>query len=218
MIRLLISSAIASLMILGPASLFAETENTGTAAPASAPPSVPANTAPSIGDLFRNISPKDIPGNVIKIISDDWMLISAGTKDKFNSMTAGWGGFGVMWGKPVAFILVRNTRYTYEFLEKEDSFTLSFFEEKYRPALKIFGTKSGRDTDKVKLAGFTPMAAAPGMAYSEARMIVVCKKIYGDKIKGDCATDPVKAKSLNATEDYHKLYFGEITDVWVKKE
>ena len=121
-IRPLISSAIAALVATGSASLFAANENTGTAAKASAP----ENMAPSIGELFKNISPKNIPDNVIKIISDDWMLISAGTQDKFNSMTAGWGAFGIMWGKPVAFILARNTRYTYEFLEKEDSFTLSF--------------------------------------------------------------------------------------------
>jgi flavin reductase (DIM6/NTAB) family NADH-FMN oxidoreductase RutF len=172
---------------------------------------------PAVSALYKTISPKSIPDNVIKLVGDDWMLITAGTPEKFNSMTAAWGGLGVMWGKPVAFILVKNTRYTYEFLERERYFTLSFFDEKYRAALKYFGTKSGRDVDKVKETGLTPLKTEYGMAYSEARMIIVCKKIYSDPIKPDCAAEPETVKSLSATKDYHKLYFGEIVSVMVRK-
>ena len=110
---------------------------------------------------FKKISPDEIQGNIIKMISSDWMLITAGTEQKFNGMTAGWGGIG-NWGKPAAFILVRNDRHTYKFLEQEEYFTLSFFDEKYRPALKLFGTKSGRDIDKTKEAGLTGIPTTPG--------------------------------------------------------
>ncbi|MBP7867894.1 MAG: flavin reductase [Acidobacteria bacterium] len=132
------------------------------------------------------------------------MLITAGTPEKFNSMTASWGGYGV-WKNPVAFILVHPDRYTFQFLEKEEHFTLSFFDPaKYRdPLLRIFGRKSGRDTDKVRESGFHPLFTNPGMAYTEARMIIICKKKF---------SAPTRAEG-NA----HKLYLGEIVSVWVRK-
>ena len=164
--------------------------------------------------LFKPISPKEIPGNMIKLVGDDWMLISAGNEEKFNGMTASWGGFGV-WNKPVAFILVHKDRYTYEFLEREEYFTLSFFEEKYRPQLKMFGTKSGRTVDKLKEAGFTALSMKPGMAYAEARMIVVCKKLYAERTKAENWFPPKNAPA--DPERVHKLYFGEIVSVWIKK-
>lgn len=163
-----------------------------------------AGKAPALADLYRQIDPLEIPDNPIKLIGEDWMLITAGTPDKFNSMTASWGGYGV-WEDPVAFILVRPSRYTFQFLEKEEYFTLSFFDPaKYRePLLKIFGRKSGRDTDKVKESGFHPLFTNPGMAYTEARMIVVCKKKFSAPTRAD--------------GDAHKLYLGEIVSVWVRK-
>jgi len=170
------------------------------------PPSVRVEfKGPVVSDLYDNVSPREIAENPIRLIGEDWMLITAGTPEKFNSMTASWGGLGV-WKKPVAFILVHPTRYTFQFLEKEEYFTLSFYDPaKYREVLRtIFGGKSGRDTDKVKESGFTPIFTNPGMAYAEARMIIVCRK----KFTADTAPD---GKS-------HRLYFGEIESVWVKKE
>jgi flavin reductase (DIM6/NTAB) family NADH-FMN oxidoreductase RutF len=159
---------------------------------------------PVLADLYKSISPKELGENPIRLIGDDWMLITAGTPEKFNSMTAGWGGYG-MWKKPVAFILVKPSRYTFQFLEKEEYFTLSFYDPaKYRDVLRTtFGSKSGRDIDKVKVSGFTPMLTNPGIAYSEARMIIVCKKTFSTTPDPDVTA--------------HKLYFGEIQSVWVKK-
>ena len=177
-----------------------------------------AKPSPELDAKFRKIPAGEIPDNIIKTIGSEWMLITAGTPEKFNTMTASWGGIGVMWGKPVAFILVRNIRYTFGFLEREPYFTLTFYDKKYKPQLLMFGTKSGRKTDKLKESGFTPVDTGHAMAYEEARMIIVCKKIYGDKIKEECATpDQAKAWYFNGSKDYHKLYFGEITAVWVKK-
>lgn len=168
-----------------------------------------------VTDRYRQIKPEEITDNPFKLIGQDWMIISAGTEEKFNGMTASWGGFGV-WRHPVAFILVYNTRYTYEFLEREEYFTLSFFEEKYRSKLKLFGTKSGRDVDKIKAAGFTPLAMKPGMAYAEARMIIQCKKIYADRTRAELWFPP-KATSSSPEDGAHKLYFGEVVGVWMKK-
>ena len=95
--------------------------------------------------MFVKISPKEISENPIKLIGQDWMLISAGSPEKFNSMTASWGGIGFMWNKPVAFAVIRPTRYTFEFVESRKRFTLSFFSQNYKKALGIFGSKSGRD-------------------------------------------------------------------------
>ncbi|MFA6103081.1 MAG: flavin reductase [Victivallaceae bacterium] len=153
---------------------------------------------------FNKISPDEIQGNIIKMINSDWMLITAGSEQKFNGMTASWGGIG-NWGKPVAFILVHTDRNTYKFLEKEDYFTLSFFDDKYRPALKLFGTKSGRDMDKTKEAGLTGISTAPGIAYAEAKLIIVCKKGFSTMTTKN---DPPKG---------HKLFFGEIVAVWQRK-
>ena len=159
---------------------------------------------PLLTALYKSIKPSEIPDNPINLIGGDWMLITSGSREKFNSMTASWGGYGV-WDKPVAFILVHSDRYTYQFLEKEEYYTLSFYDPvKYRDVLlKIFGRKSGRDTDKVKESGFTPIFTNPGMAYAEANMIIVCKKKF--------------STFTGAENRSHKLYFGEIVSVWVKK-
>lgn len=178
----------------------------------------PAKVLPppkKVTDLYKSIAPDQIPENTFKLIGQEWMIISAGDQKKFNGMTASWGGFGV-WRFPVAFILVHNTRYTYEFLEKEDYFTLSFFDQKYRPQLDLYGNKSGRDIDKVKAAGFTPLWFNPGMAYAEARMIIQCKKLYADRTRAECWLPP-KAATSSPEDKVHKLYFGEVVGVWVRK-
>ena len=156
-----------------------------------------------------------IDENVFKLIGSDWMLITAGTKDSFNTMTASWGGMGVLWNKPVTYIFVRPQRYTYEFLEKNKSYSLSFFDEKFRKALTICGSKSGRDIDKVKEAGLTPVVSDNGIVhFSEAKLVVECSKLYYQDIDPSHFLD----KSINELydNDYHRMYIGEITGI-VKK-
>jgi flavin reductase (DIM6/NTAB) family NADH-FMN oxidoreductase RutF len=201
--KLLLSALLASLLA-------------GSALQASADSAVAPDSAPiQRSGQFVKIEPQQIQGNLIKLVGSEWMLISAGTESSFNGMTASWGGFGV-WNKPVAFILVRDSRHTYEFLEREDFFTLSFFDEKYKPALQLYGSKSGRDMDKAKEAGLTPLATKPGVAYAEARLIVVCKKTYAVMTKPE---DKFPKTGEAAGPDYHghKLFFGEIVDVWQRK-
>jgi flavin reductase (DIM6/NTAB) family NADH-FMN oxidoreductase RutF len=158
----------------------------------------------------KAVKPADIRDNVFKLIGDDWMLVSAGTMKKWNTMTASWGGLGVLWNKPVAFAFVRPTRHTYGFIEGADRFTLSFFAEQYRKALTFCGTKSGRDCDKAKETGLAPFAPVPGaVSFEQARLILVCRKLYTTDIDPGRFLDP----GLDCNypkKDYHRLYVGAI--------
>jgi len=156
-----------------------------------------------------------IDENTFKLIGSDWMLITSGTAGSFNTMTASWGGLGVLWNKPVSYIFVRPTRYTYEFLERNKTYSLSFFDEKYRRALSICGSKSGRDTDKVKESGLTPAVSDSGIVhFSEAKLALECTKLYYQDIDPSHFLDPKINEMYN--NDYHRMYIGEITKI-IKK-
>ncbi|PLX65933.1 MAG: flavin reductase [Denitrovibrio sp.] len=163
---------------------------------------------------FKELEPTKLKENPFTLINNDWMLISAGDKANFNTMTASWGGLGIMWHKNVASIVVRPTRYTFEFLEKYDYFTLSFFEEEYKDALTLCGTKSGRDCNKVAEAGLTPIFDNNGIYFEEAKIIMVCKKLYWQDINPDnFVTD---LEEFYPKKDYHRLYMGEIENMYEK--
>ena len=167
---------------------------------------------------YKQIDPKEIPGNLIKLIADEWMLVTAGNKDKFNTMTANWGGAGYLWNRPVAFVFIRPERYTYEFAENNDMFTLSFYDEIYRKALNIGGVKSGRDCDKVKEAALTPIFTNKGLpAFGEAKIVLEVRKIYADMLFEDAFLDKEPIKNHYLTKgNLHKLYIVQIEKVWIK--
>lgn len=148
--------------------------------------------------------------------SKQWLLLTAGdfAAGTFNAMTVGWGSFGTMWSKPFAQVVVRPGRHTRGFMDAHDTFTLCAFPERYRPAIQLLGTKSGRDGDKIAESGLTPVAAsrvaAPGFA--EAELIVECRKIYWQDMQSAHFLDPGIAK-LYPQQDYHRIYFGEIVAV-----
>jgi flavin reductase (DIM6/NTAB) family NADH-FMN oxidoreductase RutF len=159
---------------------------------------------------FRTVSPASRPDNVFKLIDRDWMLVTAGTMDKFNMLTASWGGFGILWEREVAMCYIRPGRHTFGFMERHGMFTLSFFEEKYRPALKLCGKKSGRDTDKALAAGLTPVEGRKGGVYfAEARLVFECRKLYSQDIDPARFVDP-KLDIFYPKKDYHRMYVGEI--------
>ena len=165
---------------------------------------------------FKSIVPKAINENVFKLIGTDWMLITAGTTNSFNTMTASWGGFGVLWHKDVAFCFIRPIRYTYEFMNKSVYYTLMFFEEKYRNLLKICGTKSGRNIDKIKEYNFTPVESANGAIYfEEARFIIECRKIYITDIDPEGFVDS-SIENNYPQKNYHRMFVGEIVNVMLK--
>jgi flavin reductase (DIM6/NTAB) family NADH-FMN oxidoreductase RutF len=158
---------------------------------------------------YIEISPEAITDNAFKLIGKDWMLVAAGTEASFNTMTASWGGFGVLWDKKICFCVIRPTRYTYTFMEKSQDFTLSFLEERYRDVLTYCGTKSGKDVDKVAKTGLTPVFDDGAVYFSEARLVMVCRKIYTQDIVPDNFLDPGIDK-FYPKKDYHRMYMGEI--------
>ena len=166
----------------------------------------------------KSINPSEITDNLIKLISDDWMLITAGKKEKFNTMTANWGGTGYLWRKPVVFVFVRPERYTFGFVENSDGFTLSFYDEKYRDVLNLCGTKSGRDCDKVSEAGLTSFFTDNGYpAFTEARLILECRKLYASQLNRDAFIDNEPLQAHYSTKGgLHKLYIAEIVKAWIR--
>lgn len=166
---------------------------------------------------FHEVNAKEFSKNPFQAIGDQWMLITAGTKEKYNTMTASWGGVGVLWGKNVATIYVRPQRYTKEFIDQEDTFTLSFFSETYRPALALCGKVSGRDHDKVKETGLTPVFEEGNAYFEEAEFVLVCKKMYCDEINpANFKDSDIDAKNY-PNKDYHVMYIGEILKVLVRE-
>lgn len=165
---------------------------------------------------YKEISAKEISGNVFKMIDDDWMLVTAENGGKVNTMTASWGGVGILWNKPVAFVFIRPQRYTYEFTENNDYMSLSFFDGGEREALKICGTKSGRDCEKIKEAGLHTAPLDGIYTFDEAKLVIKCKKIYTDMIKEDSMLDISIMKNY-PRNDFHKMYICEIEKVYVKE-
>lgn len=147
-----------------------------------------------------------------KIFNNGWALVTAGTKDDFNTMTVSWGSLGTLWNKPIATVYIKPCRYTYKYLEKEDYFTVSFYDEKYRDDLMILGTKSKRDTDKLALTKLTPDYLEKGITFKEAKCTLVLKKIYYDDLKPDRIPKEYIERYYKE-EAPHRLYIGEVIDI-----
>ena len=158
---------------------------------------------------FQTLDPESVQDNVFKLIGKDWMLITAGIRESFNTMTASWGGMGVLWDKKVCFAFVRPTRYTFEFLEKSKFYTFSFLEEQYRDILMYCGTKSGRDVNKVIETNLTPIFGNGTVFFAEARLVMECKKIYVQDITPGNFLDQTM-NEYYPKKDYHRIYVGEI--------
>lgn len=165
--------------------------------------------------MFSESDIKTFNENPFELIGEKWTLVTSGIKNDFNTMTASWGGVGVLWRKNVAFTFIRPQRYTYEFMEKNEFYTLSFFSDQYKKALSICGSVSGRDTDKVTLAGLTPVHNFDTTYFDEARMVLVCKKIYAQDINPECFIDK-SIESEYSANDYHRMYVGEIVKVLIQ--
>ncbi len=163
---------------------------------------------------FREISPYEITDNPFQAIGEDWMLITAGDLESFNTMTASWGTLGILWGRPVAFVFVRPQRYTREFIDQAPHYTLSFFTEEYRDVLNYCGTKSGRDVDKVAETGLTPMPGKTGAVYfDEARLVIECRTLYKQDIEEARFLEATIVDQVYAARDFHRMYVGEIVRV-----
>lgn len=165
---------------------------------------------------FQKIKETEIQENFVKLLNENWGLLTAGTAEKLDTMTISSGAIGNMFRMNVVYVYVRPSRYTKTFIEKEDYFTVSFFDEAYKPQLTLCGRKSGRDTDKAAECGFTTAFADCGAPYfEEASLVLVCRKIYKEEIRPESFIDG-SIKDWYPREDYHTAYVGEIVEVLKK--
>ncbi|MBR3844139.1 MAG: flavin reductase [Clostridia bacterium] len=166
--------------------------------------------------MFQEINIRDLPENAVSLIADRWLLITAGNKENYNMMTGSWGALGEMWGKDIAVTVIRPTRYTYEFMEQEEYFTLSILNPEISKAVhSVCGSKSGREVNKTKETDLTPIFDQ-GVYFEQADIVLICKKIYISDVKPENFLDQsLDEKWYN--NDYHRMYVGEIVKTLVKK-
>ena len=166
---------------------------------------------------WKLISPKELSENPFRLLSESWALLTAGDAvSAYNTMTVSWGGVGVLWNKNVATVYVRPQRHTFGFMEKSGHFTLSFFGEEYKKALSFCGSKSGRDYDKAKECGLTPISVEDGVAFEEAKLILACRKLYWNDILPENFCDTAIDGANYPAKDYHRMYIGEILGSYQK--
>lgn len=166
---------------------------------------------------YKEVKLEELQFNPFTKIGKEWLLITAGDESNFNTMTASWGGVGVIWNKNVVTTYIRPQRYTKEFVDSNDTYTISFYDAEYKKALSVCGSLSGRDTDKVKEAGITPYKVDDTMAFAEASMIIVCKKLYQQSLNPASFVDTSLDGTNYPKKDYHDMYIGEIIKVLVKE-
>jgi flavin reductase (DIM6/NTAB) family NADH-FMN oxidoreductase RutF len=167
---------------------------------------------------FHEIDPRNLEEKVITLIGYEWMLITAGDRDKYNPMTASWGGLGFLWNRPVAFVFVRPQRYTFELIEVPPTFTLTFYEAAHRNVLTYCGTYSGRDVDKVTQTGLTPITGKSGAVYfEEAHLVLECRKLYAQDLAEASFIESKLVDQHYADRDFHRLYVGEIVRVLARE-
>ncbi|MDE6020682.1 MAG: flavin reductase [Ruminococcus sp.] len=159
----------------------------------------------------------DLVGNPFNEIGKDWFLITAGNGSCNNTMTASWGFMGVIWGAPSFICAVRTNRHTFGFIEDSDVYTISFFDEQYRSALNFCGTKSGRDYDKAKETGLTPVEIDGAVTFAQAKRVFVCRKRYSEMMNKESFTDEETYNRWYSTDPMHKQYIGEIIAVYEKE-
>jgi flavin reductase (DIM6/NTAB) family NADH-FMN oxidoreductase RutF len=168
--------------------------------------------------LMKRIDPYHIDESVFRLLDKDWMLITAGNAGNFNTMTASWGGFGIMWNEPVAYIFVRPHRFTYQFLEQYEWFTLCFFGPGHRKMLSYCGSQSGRDKNKITETGLIPQETAKGnIWFRDSRLVFECRKLYYHDLEPGNFLDS-KIESNYPGKDYHRMYIGKIENSWIKED
>jgi flavin reductase (DIM6/NTAB) family NADH-FMN oxidoreductase RutF len=173
-------------------------------------------------DIFKQIAPKDIPQDVFTLVNKDFTVLTGGTSENYNSMIASWGGWGTLFEKPVTWCFLRANRYTLEFIRKDLTYTMSYFENPYKQEIMSFGKQSGRTTDKMKKTNLTAIQTPAGnMTFKEAKIIIECKLFEITTVSPDDFHDDEARKFIieahEEAKDYHKIVFGVITNVWIRK-
>lgn len=181
-----------------------------------------ATQSDSFTDIFKQIDVKEIPENVFKLVGTDFTVITAGDPSLYNSMVASWGGWGILLEKPTTWCFLRSNRYTLEIMRKKETYTMTYFDDQYKKDFIQFGKKSGRNSDKMKENNLVSIQTPSGnMTYREAKLVIECKLTEVTTVSpDDFYTEAGKKFVVEAhaeTNDYHKIVFGEITNVWIRK-
>ncbi len=166
---------------------------------------------------FQSADIRTLSDNFFKRIGSEWTLITAGTPEKFNTMTASWGGVGVLWNKNVVFTFIRDSRYTLEFVDSNDYYSISFFGGEHMKELAFCGKNSGRDIDKVKATGLTPVFDENAPYFEEADLVLICRKLYRQSMNAESFIDKTDAEKWYADSDWHEVFVGEIVRVLKKQ-
>ncbi|MBN2485158.1 MAG: flavin reductase [Bacteroidales bacterium] len=167
--------------------------------------------------IFNKENVNSLSLRVFNKIGNEWFLLSAGDINHFNTMTASWGALGVLWNKPVAMSFVRPSRHTYNFMEENEIFTMSFLPGNHKKTLNFCGATSGRDADKVKETGLLPVSLEfGGVSFEQADMVIECKKVYFDDIKPVFIIPDEVDELFYNDKDYHRMFIGEVKAVYKK--
>lgn len=166
--------------------------------------------------MFRKVSVYDLKWNVFEEINHHWMLISAKKPDgSVNTMTASWGALGILWGTETATCYIRQSRFTKEFVDSQEYFTLSLFDGR-KKELGVLGAKSGRDGDKIAEVGFSVVEVDGQPTFAESKCVLICRKLYRDDIRLEDMSPAVRERHY-ADGDFHTMYIGEIESCWVNE-
>ncbi len=166
---------------------------------------------------FKTIEAEALERNPFTLFAKGWPILTAGHLDNYNGMTIGWGGLGTLWRRKVVTVYVRPQRYTYRFVESEPYFSLSILDESHKDALSFFGTNSGRNVDKAKETGLTPVAFEDKTVYfAESKLVLVLKKIYSDDLDKSRFVGLDPNEFYQAPGDTHRVYIGEIVSILQK--
>lgn len=167
---------------------------------------------------FKEVSPRELQFNPFSKIGSQWMLITAGTMESFNTMTASWGGVGVIWGQDVATCYIRPQRRTKAFVDGAETLTLSFVTADHREALNLLGSVSGNDDPaKVEKTDLTPFAVDGSVAFEESDLVLVCRKLYAQDLAPEYFTASESDAKWYPQKDYHTMYIGAIEKCLVKE-
>ncbi len=166
---------------------------------------------------FKEIKPDELEKSPFRLIGKEWMLITAEKDNKVNTMTASWGGFGFMFDKNIVYIVIRPQRYTKEFVDNADTFSLTFFDKGFKKQLGYLGTVSGRNENKVSKANLTIQHSDSTPYFEEANIAIICKKIYAQDFKPECFITSELATKWYPEKDYHTLYIAEIEKILIKE-
>lgn len=166
--------------------------------------------------MFEKIGISELDINPFVAIGEDWTLITAGNAEAANTMTASWGGLGVLWGQNVAYVFIRPQRYTKEFVDREGSFSLSFFDG-HKAEMGLLGSVSGRERDKIAEAGLNLTMLDGVPTFEEAKLVLILDTLYTDEIKADKFLADGLDEKFYANKDYHTMYVAAVRSVYVNK-